>query len=361
MKVSVILPIYNAKNLLKASLLTFTYQVLEHDDSFEVIVVDDGSTDGTDEVVSSLELNYKIEYIYLPRTEKSSRSAARNKGIEVASGDVLLFVDGDHLVPPNFINEHLRFHKVYDNFAIIGFRQFLSKGDIPMDKLKEGFSVKMFPPIIKLDERFQVVNQFSENFSNLEYIWYLFWTCNCSVKRNIVEKIGGFDEDFIHWGLEDCEFGYRLYKQGVRFAYNRESIVYHQHHPADEFDKILKWHQNYDIFRSKHPDIEVKMLEIVDIYNNFMNRTKTIPWINMYTRLEYAARAWNGRFPDTSSPTVYHLTRYLEETMIKRMFEEAEHKTILIIDHSNEYMLDVIIQMHVSKFDILYYKGNRVH
>ncbi|NDI36770.1 glycosyltransferase family 2 protein [Chengkuizengella sediminis] len=360
MKASVIMPVYNVRNLLKACLLTFKHQVLEHEDSFEVIVIDDGSTDGTAEVVSSMALNYESKYIYIPRSEHSSRSAARNKGIEAANGDVILFIDGDHLVPPNYINEHLRFHKAYDNFAIIGFRQFLSEGDTQVEKLAEGFSEEMYPPIKKIDERFQIIGQFSENFSNLSFAWYLFWTCNTSVKRNMVEKIGGFDEDFIYWGLEDSEFGYRLYKEGVKFAYSRESIVYHQHHEADEMDKILKWSQNYEIFRNKHSDMEVKMLEIMDIYKNAINKMNTMSWINKFTLLEYAIRAWKkGRTLDNISPTVHHLTGDLEESTIQKILEEAEHKPILIMDHSNEEMLDVRIQMHESKFDIKYYKGKR--
>jgi glycosyltransferase involved in cell wall biosynthesis len=356
MKASVIVPIYNAKTLLLPCLLTFKHQVLEDGDSFEVIVIDDGSSDGTGEAVAGLSVNYELTYMYKPRADNSSRSAARNKGIEAATGDVLIFADGDHLVPPHFIAEHLRFHKQSDTFAVIGLRQYLTQGAANAEELAFRFSKELFPPVQKSDERLRVVNQFSENFSNLEYAWYLFWTSNASVKKSHVIEIGGFDEDFIHWGLEDSEIGYRLHKKGLRFVYSRESTVYHQYHQGGNLEKLMKWSKNYKIFRSKHPDIEVQLLELLDTYQNHIKQNITLSWMELFTRVEYALRVLKGRIPAQSPVSVYRLTGRVGATTYDNIESDSSRKPLLIIDGSTDESVDIKIQMMKPQFDLMYYK-----
>src|SRR5690606_9347028 len=122
MKASIIMPTYNSVNLIIPCLISLNHQVLEEGNSFEVIVVDDGSNDGTGEAIQELAPKYELKYFYIDRTLASSRAAARNLGLAEAGGEVVLFLDGDHLVPPHFVQEHLKYHQEREDLVVIGFR-----------------------------------------------------------------------------------------------------------------------------------------------------------------------------------------------------------------------------------------------
>ncbi len=81
MRVSVIVPAWNARDRLRLLLLTLGHCVLDPADSFDVVVADDGSDDGTGDMVAALSVPFDLTYRYLPRTERSGRAAARNAAL----------------------------------------------------------------------------------------------------------------------------------------------------------------------------------------------------------------------------------------------------------------------------------------
>jgi len=106
--VSVIIPTYNRKEILERTLRTYSDQTYPKD-KFEVIVIDDGSTDGTEHVVKSLVggSNYKLRYF---RQDNKGPAAARNLGINEAAGEIVLITGDDCIPDPKLIEEHVRYH-----------------------------------------------------------------------------------------------------------------------------------------------------------------------------------------------------------------------------------------------------------
>ena len=90
-KISVIIPTYNRKDILIKCLNALNKQTLSHT-AYEVIVVDDGSNDGTEDAIKNLQLACKFTYL---RQENKGPGAAKNLGIKHATGELLLFINDD--------------------------------------------------------------------------------------------------------------------------------------------------------------------------------------------------------------------------------------------------------------------------
>ena len=107
MEASVIIPTHNRREVLKKVLISLFDQTYPRK-AYEVIVIDDGSTDKTEAMIN--ELNAPCSLAYL-RQEKKGSVAARNYGLSEARGEVIIFIDSDVIVGPDFIEEHLSSHK----------------------------------------------------------------------------------------------------------------------------------------------------------------------------------------------------------------------------------------------------------
>src|SRR5690349_3700785 len=104
---SVIIPTRNRSALLRESLTSLACQTLASD-QFEVIVVDDGATDNTREVCLEFSRRLQLKYFDI---EQSGTSAAKNLGIFVSSGPIILFFDDDDYATPTYLREHLAAHR----------------------------------------------------------------------------------------------------------------------------------------------------------------------------------------------------------------------------------------------------------
>ncbi|MBL8674899.1 MAG: glycosyltransferase family 2 protein, partial [Rhodospirillales bacterium] len=107
-RVSVVVPTYNRAARLAALLRCLEEQPAPS--SFEVLVCDDGSTDGTREVAALFGRRLRLRYLFQP-DEGFRAGAARNLGIDAAKGDLVLFLDDDQLVAPDFLDAHRRAHR----------------------------------------------------------------------------------------------------------------------------------------------------------------------------------------------------------------------------------------------------------
>jgi len=193
---SVVIPAYNQARFLRHSLEALRNQTLPAD-LYEVIVVDDGSTDETAVVAAAEEAASR--QIRLVRHERNrGRSAARNSGVRAARGDLVVLLDGDVLVRPDFLAYHLDTHRRSG-------RPVLCRGpvlDIPDERIPDPLPI--VPP-------------------SPAYLT----TANASLPREELLAAGLFDEAFPAYGWEDFDLGFRLQRRGLRRVFRREAIAFH--------------------------------------------------------------------------------------------------------------------------------------
>lgn len=262
MKVSIIVPSYNACERLYNNLISLGVQ--SHDKSeFEVIVVDDGSTDDTSEMLSSFAGNFDLKYILLK--ENRGRSYARNCGLDTSSGDLIIFHDSDMIAERNFVSKHIENHKD-KNSVVCGnswrriytyyykdFKGYLEKNfNNKVKAYKLSGILYNKKPLLQekdivngnfLDYSFdltdkslaekRILDYFGPKLEGFNYPWSMFVTNNCSVLKENIVSVGSFDNEFVNWGCEDLELGYRLYKKGFSFIKDNEIMSVHQEHPIN--------------------------------------------------------------------------------------------------------------------------------
>jgi len=282
-KVSVVIPTYNKKERLELVLTSFKHQEADNY-LFEIIIIDDGSSDGTRELISDFKCNFPLKYIF---QKNKGRSHARNKGIMESVGELIIFCDDDLIVPKKFILSHIREHtvlgesgivhgqiynlpylkffknptsgEVYPNIRTDGFsmdfikQHLLSKADmINMNKVYAQKKVTAFEKLIQMS--------FDKEIKELQ--WLSFTGGNVSCPRNLLLEIGLFDESFgIKWGCEDLELGYRLFLNHKRFIYSKEACNFHLAHFRSTFrEEVLESNKK---FYMKHNDPCIKYLYLL--------------------------------------------------------------------------------------------------
>lgn len=206
--VSVVIPVYNRPATVSRTLLSLAAQIPESPE-FEVHVADDGSTEDMKSVVDSargLDIHYH-------RRESTTFGAgqARNLGAAAARGDIVVFLDADCLVPPDFIAGHAAWHAGGGKTVAIGGRTFgvMGSEDRLVDYRK------------RLRRRTAGLQHGTEMFRS-------FVTANVSLPLAFFREVGGFDERFHRWGAEDFELGWRLWNAGGIFLDAEDVSVTHQ-------------------------------------------------------------------------------------------------------------------------------------
>ena len=259
--ISIIIPTSNRKKLLEQVLYALNVQTWKE---FEVIIIDDGSVDGTQQFISSFQSPYLLRYVYLNKQEGNGASHSRNVGIDMAIGDVIIFLDSDSLVHKNFVEEHYRFHQVHNNLAVVGIRWELLYEEIDIDLIKRGF-MKSDLPVKSLEKQNRMFQFFSYNLSQYEVPWWFFSTSNASVRKDALHKVGKFDEEFGKYILyEDTEIAYRLYKNSTKFVLNANTECYHLYHEVDLKSKLELSKGNIEYFQKKYPNAsEIAFLDLV--------------------------------------------------------------------------------------------------
>jgi glycosyltransferase involved in cell wall biosynthesis len=164
----------------------------------QVIVVDNGSTDGTKAVAEK----HGATYIYEP---VPNRGAARNRGIAAATGEIVLFIDDDVVLPPGFIAAHAHAHET-----------------TPHARAVSGPIINVPTPQTRTKPDFR-------NFSNA-----FFCTCNVSIPTAALTGVGGFDEQFELYGWEDTELGVRLRAANVGRGFAWDAYLWHIKPPAND-------------------------------------------------------------------------------------------------------------------------------
>ena len=211
MKLSVVIPTYNRKDNLIEGLEMLSWQSYK---DFEVVIVDDGSTDKTKEAVEETNFPLRINYFF---QNNKGPSSARNLGVRKAKGEIILFIDADIVCSENLLEEHIKSHKKGgEDLVVLGYME--------------------WDPRIKLTPFRKYIGDYHLSYSKIiddnNVYWGFFYTGNVSVYKNFLIKGGLFDEGFPYVAYEDSELGYRLHKLGMKMILNKKAFAYHNH-PVD--------------------------------------------------------------------------------------------------------------------------------
>jgi len=206
---SVIIPTFNDSERLSSLIKSLENQTCKN---FEIIVVDDGSTDDTKKVVDLLKNKspINIRYFYLSNQNIFGAGIARNFGAKNAKNSVLIFLDQDMIAHPKLVSNHLQEQNKCD--VVLGYIAGYGNKKYRYDfkKLKEMvYQNRKIRPIID-DFRKEI---FDEPKKYEEKAWEYFVSANFSIKKNLFLK-SQFDENIVQWGGQDIELGYRLVKKG---------------------------------------------------------------------------------------------------------------------------------------------------
>lgn len=202
---SVVVPTYNRATRLAALLRCLEEQPAPS--SFEVLVCDDGSSDDTRKVAEMFGRRLRLRYLHQP-DEGFRAGAARNMGLDAATGDLVLFLDDDQLVAPDFLDAHRRAHRDAGVPAlVIGPRHRADVFDRPPASAER---VRAYPQ----DSRAGEIGADGEGLAASAHPWAHAFSCNLSLPR--AAAAARFDEAFSGWGLEDVEFAYRVIRDGLR-------------------------------------------------------------------------------------------------------------------------------------------------
>ncbi|MEU2778610.1 glycosyltransferase [Streptomyces sp. NPDC007162] len=273
---SVIIPTYNRADLLRRTLGALSCQ---RDAAFEVIVVDDGSSDGTREMVAAFASRLPVRYFF--QEDLGFRAAAaRNLGIREARGDVCVFLDSGVLPTTGLVHHHVALHRAGpERLAVVGYtwayRASLPLGPEtvaaidPEDADGSAACLAAFPDGRDVRDDFFYSAQ-GEDLGVQPAPWVTFWACNVSVRREDLFLVGLFDEAYRGWGFEDLDLGYRLFRSGVRFRLSRQAAAVHLPHQRADDDGQRSDHENKLYFHSKFRN-HVSELALSTPYNLQIN------------------------------------------------------------------------------------------
>ncbi|QKM64413.1 glycosyl transferase [Polynucleobacter tropicus] len=221
MKISVIVATYNrvdALNLVLQSLETQT------DSNFEVIVADDGSREETKEFISKFAKTSKLAIKHVWHEDKGFRLALiRNLATAQASGEYLIFLDGDCIAQPDFVARHRMLAQ--KNFLVTGSRVLLSEA-LTQELLRSAhWDFKLFSASLLKYRLTGGINKFLPlkfKFGDgawrhyKKFVWRRIKGCNLACWKTDAQAINGFDETMTGWGHEDADFVFRLQHNHIK-------------------------------------------------------------------------------------------------------------------------------------------------
>lgn len=240
MEVSVVIPNHNRIDSLEMMLLALEKQTISSE-CYEVILVDQASDDGCRDLVKMMSLNYDIKL--LEQDKKYGPSIARNSGVDLAEGSLIIFLDSDIIADPKLIESHINFHQRI-NQPVLACGRVLPY--LPAYRTYIDFSAN---PEAGLDR----------DPRQEDYPFYWLFSNHFSVLRGTFDEIGGFDP--LLAAFEDVEFGYRALLINIPIKNCSEALGYHNHprsllercNQARSYNRILP-----DVY-AKHPEMRTRI------------------------------------------------------------------------------------------------------
>lgn len=230
--VSVVIPCYNAEKSIIRTLEALDRQTAR---GFEVVIVDDGSADGTVSVVRSYKpRNYRL--VVLAERHRGP-AAQRNRGVEKAAGSIILFTDSDCVPDKSWFSEMIR---LFEDESVVGVSG--TYRTLNTDKIIarfEGYEIEKRHLRLARQERIDFVGSFSAGY-----------------RKNIFRKFGGFSTEFKTADAEDPELSFKIAEAGNKMVFSPKAVVAHPH--VSTFGKF--WKQKFSrgywrvLLYRKHPE-----------------------------------------------------------------------------------------------------------
>lgn len=241
-RVSVVITTFNRWNVLQRTLDALVRQSWA---DFEVIVVDDGSSDGTwGHLQQWRQAHPGVLGLKIFTQENTGQGIARNNGLVHAEGELVLFMGDDIIPEPDFIRQHVQRHReVGMPCAVVGYTEW------------DRSAMRVTPLLEHVNEAgHQFGYRYMKDGEDIPYT--CFYTSNISLPRDILGP-QPFDPEFRTYGWEDIELGYKLSKRGLRIVFNRLARARHLHAMTlnDFYRRQLKVGGTISTIYAIHPEL----------------------------------------------------------------------------------------------------------
>jgi glycosyltransferase involved in cell wall biosynthesis len=239
--ISIVIPTYNRLPILEKCLRALEAQNFPGE-QYEVVAVDDGSSDRT--VAWLSENTAQFPHVQLFQQDHCGPAAARNLGVIKSQGEMIVFIDSDLVVTPSFLTEHVQAWQTAQHKA--GHDRLFTYGAV--------INTSNF------------ANPTTEPYKLTDFSAAYFATGNVMIPKHWLEKAGLFDTEFSLYGWEDLELGVRLKQQQIQLVKAPKAIGYHWH-PAfslEQLPALIEQERQRGkmgtLFYAKHPTWEVRMM-----------------------------------------------------------------------------------------------------
>ncbi len=263
LKFSVVIPTYNNQNHLRV-VLRHLYKQNVGLDQFEVIVVDDGGTDQTQPLVIDLlksfpkPMNFKYVFFqrHRERTMGDSQYRAgisRNVGVKNSEAEILCFLDSDIIVPSNYlmsVEDGLRNHDALQARRI-NLSYSASSLQLEYDK------VNRKEDCIADEPYWEDFIKNTRDWNQLPFNWKYVCTHSFSLRKDVFWEVGGLKKNYIFYGFEDTDLGYRLVKGGYKL-------------------RLL----DVDVFHMFHENSRSEFLNLKSLRHSLLSRTAQIFYLH---------------------------------------------------------------------------------
>ena len=242
MNVSIVIPTYNRKPILEKCLKALENQKIDKNISnYEIIVVDDGSTDGTTFWIRNNKAI--LPHVVLYEQEHGGPALGRNLGVMKSKYEIIIFIDSDLVVLNNFIVSHV--NKLLFSWKKNNKKSFTYGSVINTSNFK---------------------NPESENYKLTDISFAYFATGNVAISKELLLNIGLFDTSFSLYGWEDLELGERLKKIGTKLIKCPEAVGFHWHPPFNckQIESLIVQEKERArmalVFYKKHSNLRVRLM-----------------------------------------------------------------------------------------------------
>jgi glycosyltransferase involved in cell wall biosynthesis len=243
---SLIISTYNRPDALKLCLESVTRQVKLPE---EVIIADDGSNEETASLVEWYQSRFPVPLHHIWQPDEGYQLAKiRNRAFAAAKGDYIIQIDGDLILHPRFVQDHLMICR--KNQFISGTRALLQEPET--EAIISSATLPEKTDHSRLDKKYNAV--YNRLLSYLVYTFshspksvYYVLGCNMAFWKEDLLKVNGYNEAFTGWGKEDNDIAIRLVNVGVKLRFLKfGGIVYHLYHPEAPRSKYVI---NEELFR----------------------------------------------------------------------------------------------------------------